>query len=253
MSEPDKKIWYNITFKPAKTNNNVSPDSVTFSQVSHVCITIADTGEHCAIKQRGGKGARVKRYNTRISMNKNLLNGIENKDKEHPKEEKDKKEQEVAIKDEREEHKKIIEEFKNNKIKIKIKNKIIRAKLKSQAELRKVILDISSKKYEKGAIFRAKLESQAELRKVILDINSNKAEKVALEIEPVKVDKKQEENIEIKETEEKENIDVEKNRADNENVYHYLESIGRLQEKDAEHEKRLQQLAKDREKIKATK
>ena len=235
MSEPDKKIWYKITFKPAKTNNNVSPDSVTFSQVSHVCITIADTGEHCAIKQRGGQGARVKRYNTRISMNKNLLNGIENKDKEHPKEEKDKKEQEVAIKDEREEHKKIIEEFKNNKIKIKIKNKIIRAKLKSQAELRKVILDISSKKYEKGAIFRAKLESQAELRKVILDINSNKAEKVSLEIEPVKVDKKQEENIEIKETEEKENIDVEKNRADNENVYHYLESIGRLQEKDAEH------------------
>ena len=178
MSETDKKIWYNITFKPAKTNNNVSPDFVTFSQVSHVCITIADTGEHCAIKQRGGQGARVKRYNTRISMNKNLLN--EKEDKEQPKEEKDTKKEEVAIKGEREEHKKIIEEFKNNKIKIKIKNKIIRAKLKSQAEMRK-------KFWEK-----------------------QHAEKVALETEPEKVEN----------------------------------------EKDAEHEKRLQQLAKEREKIK---
>ena len=148
MSEPDKKIWYNITFKPAKTNNNVSPDSVTFSQVSHVCITIADTGEHCAIKQRGGQGARVKRYNTRISMNKNLLNGIENKDKEHPKEEKDKKEEEVAIKDEREEHKKIIE-----------KNDIIRAKLKSQAEMRK-------KFWEKQHAEKVALEKEPEKLKM---------------------------------------------------------------------------------------
>ena len=107
MSEPEKKIWYNITFKPAKTNNNVSPDFITFSQVSHVCITIADTGEHCAIKQRGGQGARVKRYNTRISMNKNLLNGIKKEDKEHPKEEKDKKEEKDAIKDKNDNDKKV--------------------------------------------------------------------------------------------------------------------------------------------------
>ena len=86
----------------------------------------------------------------------------------------------------------------------------------------------------KNKIIRFKLKSQAEMRKVILDKNSKKAEKVALEKEPKKVAKEQEENIEIKEkeTKEKENNAVEKNRFDKakledyENIYHYLENLG---------------------------
>ena len=168
-------LKYTVTFQP----NNVgsyTPDRIVFKNVSQLLITMTSTGQQCQIREGGGMPSRKRRTEQRKM---NLLNGIEKEDNEHPKEEKDKKEEEVAIKDENENAKKI-EEIKNNMI----KNNIIRAKLKSQAEM----------------------------RKVILDKNSKKAEKVALEKEPEKVAKEQEEKIEIKEkeTKEKENVDVEK-------------------------------------------
>ena len=83
MSEPNKKMWYNITFRPDKSNNNLSPDFVTFSQVSQVCITVSDTGELCAIKQRGGQGARYKRYKTRQEWKLTKPTGIEKENNEH--------------------------------------------------------------------------------------------------------------------------------------------------------------------------
>ena len=138
---------YTVTFQPNNVGGH-TPDRIVFKNVSHLLITMDSTGQQCQIREGGGMPSRKRRTEQRKVS---LLNGIEKEDKEHPKEEKDKKEEEVAIKDEREEHKKIIE-----------KNDIIRAKLKSQAEMRK-------KFWEK-----------------------QHAEKVALEKEPEKVEKEKE-------------------------------------------------------------
>ena len=62
-------LIYSITFKP---NTAGSPDLVTYRGISNINITLYSTGESCTIKQRGGQGARYKRYKTRQEMKKNL-------------------------------------------------------------------------------------------------------------------------------------------------------------------------------------
>ena len=51
-------LIYTITFKP---NSAGSPDLVTYRGISNISITLS-TGESCTVKQRGGHGARVRRY-----------------------------------------------------------------------------------------------------------------------------------------------------------------------------------------------
>ena len=83
MSE-HKKMLYNITFQPDKSNN-LSPDLVTFKCISHISITL-DTGELCQVKQRGGHGARIRR-------NKNRQERKQTQPIGNTKEEKDEKEE----------------------------------------------------------------------------------------------------------------------------------------------------------------
>ena len=91
MSE-HKKMLYNITFQPDKSNN-LSPDLVTFKCISHISITL-DTGELCQVKQRGGHGARIRRNKNRQERKQTQPIGNEKEENENAKRDKDEKEEE---------------------------------------------------------------------------------------------------------------------------------------------------------------
>ena len=84
-------LIYSITFKP---NSAGSPDLVTYRGISNINVTLYSTGESCTIKQRGGHGARVRRYKTRQEMKQTQPIGIEKEENENAKEKKDEKEKE---------------------------------------------------------------------------------------------------------------------------------------------------------------
>ena len=219
-------LVYSITFRP---NSVGSPDLVTYRGISNINITLYNTGESCTIKQRGGQGARFKRYKTRQEMNKNLT--IE-KDSNDMKEDENKKVEKVAtdiaksnnnIKDENGNAK--IEEMKNDMI----EHQIFMANLTNNT---KVTLEKVAKKQEENI---DKDEKNLPIEK---DSNAtNKNDK-----------QKQEENIEKKEneTKEKEKVAIERNKADKEKlegleyISHYWKCQGE-KEKVAENERKLKQ------------
>ena len=111
MSEP-KKMLYNITFRPDKSNN-LSPDFVTFKCISQIRITVSDTGELCQVKQRGGHGARIRRNKNRQERKQTQPIGNEKEENENAKRDKDEKEEEKNEKDNAIDIKKDVANIKN--------------------------------------------------------------------------------------------------------------------------------------------
>ena len=95
MSE-HKKMLYNITFQPDKSNN-LSPDLVTFKCISHICITL-DTGELCQVKQRGRHGARIRRNKNRQERKQTQPIGNTKEEKDEKKDGKNEKDNAIDIK-----------------------------------------------------------------------------------------------------------------------------------------------------------